>query len=82
MLIKQDYKTAIDIQSACNMLAVVKEFAAVMGEIGNEACCSEDVTDHPIVVMYLNQLCHLAKVDGPSFDQFHKAHKTCQEREE
>ena len=66
MLTPNDYQSAIDSQSACNLSGIVFSFARVMQKICNEASTNGHGTDwknkHPIAVMYAEQISHLTGV--------------------
>jgi len=58
-----DYKTAMDVQSASNLSGVVHSFARVIPKIMNKAKELKEGTDwaneHPICRLYVEQLRHL-----------------------
>jgi len=64
MLTPNDYQSAIDSQSACNLSGIVFSFARVMQKICNEASVHGHGTEwknkHPIAVMYAEQIKWLA----------------------
>jgi len=63
-LTAKDYQDAIDVQSACNLGAVVHSFSRVMEKIQatarelNEG--TEWINEHPITRLYVEQLKHLS----------------------
>ena len=61
-LTPNDYQAALDVQSACNLGAVVHSFSWVMKKIqqSGRGKGTDWVNNHPIVVMYVTQLKHLS----------------------
>lgn len=61
MLTAQDWQKALDVQNACNGIAVINSLAEVMPRI-KDACggMTEKMNEHPIVIMYVTQLAHLS----------------------
>jgi hypothetical protein len=74
-LTKKDYQDALDVQSACNLGAVVHSFSRVMNKI--QATAREEmhgtdwINEHPITRMYVEQLVHLSK--GTSYNTAYDA---------
>jgi uncharacterized membrane protein YheB (UPF0754 family) len=60
MLTKDDWNNAIASQNACNSLALINSLSDVGPRIREEVQSSHGFNNHPIVQMYLVQLCHLA----------------------
>jgi hypothetical protein len=77
-LTKQDYKGAIHAQSAGNFRALVNVLADTLDRI--EERDSGRLNEHPIVKLYVAQLCNLAYRDSVDFDQYAEAYKLCEER--
>ncbi|MFA7218526.1 MAG: hypothetical protein WC057_08025 [Dehalococcoidales bacterium] len=59
------YKNALDIQDACNSCGVIQQFArdvrALSAEVRNEGKGTDDLNQHPVVILYLDKLCDLAR---------------------
>jgi hypothetical protein len=79
-LTANDYQTALDVQSACNLSGVVRSFAEVMPKIWDEARSQNQggtdwVNSHPICRLYAEQIAFLAgKMD------YFDASKECREK--
>lgn len=60
ILTKQDYQMAIDVQTACNLGAVVHSFSRVMKKLQHQARKLKKGTDwinnHPICMLYATQI--------------------------
>lgn len=59
------YKNALDIQDACNSCGVIQQFAKDVKKLFDEARELGEGTDyvnqHPVVILYLDKLCDLAR---------------------
>jgi hypothetical protein len=68
MLTKDDWKSAIEVQDACNLSGVVHSLARILPKIREEKDCTgtDYVNGHPIVRLYVAKLMHLAQMDDPS----------------
>jgi len=75
-LTKDDYKLAIDVQSACNLSGVVFSFSRVMNKICKEAEKNKHGTDwknnHPICRLFAEQIYHLTREKD-----YFEAHNEC-----
>jgi hypothetical protein len=75
---KEDYQTALNSQSACNLSGVVFSFAEIMQRICDEAHEKGEGTDwknlHPICRLFAEQIAHLSQ--GTSY---FSAHAACQD---
>jgi len=64
-LTPNDYKSAIDVQSACNLGAIVHSFSRAMERIQEDAREEGKGTDwinnHPISRLYAEQIVHLTR---------------------
>lgn len=70
MLTASDWRTALDVQSACNGIAVINSLAEVMPRIKGECGgMTEKMNQHPIVIMYATQIAHLSGgyLDHPNY---------------
>jgi len=81
-LTQRDYKTALDIQSACNLSGIVFEFARVMHRICDDT--RDQGTDaknhHAICRMYAEQIAYLSGGGScTDSDSYGKAYDTCSE---
>lgn len=85
MSIKEEYQFALDSQMACNSSGLIKHLAGALDHIWEEARAKGQGTDyvnkHPIVVLYLEQLCHLSGVtlSHPAYDM---SYNICKEEAE
>jgi hypothetical protein len=71
-----DYKTALNIQDAVNLPAILREFATVMPRILDE--CKRGTAEwnsHPIVVLYCSKLASLSNCEDQSV--FSAAYTAC-----
>lgn len=80
MLEKIDYQNALSSQSACNLSGIVHSFSEILPKIWDEAREKGEGTDwvnnHPISVLFAEQITHLA--NNGNQDYF-AAYKTCTE---
>jgi len=75
----QPYKNAIEVQDACNMVAVANQFARDLSKLRKEENLdSAGVNKHPVVVMYIDKLADLA--GRPDFTKFSEAYDKCIEK--
>lgn len=81
------YQNALDIQGACNLGAIVRQFGrdicAVQEETRGNPNFTEAVAKHPIVRLYLEQLAFLAGLSLRETDlctTYFLAYETCLER--
>lgn len=78
------YKEAILVQSACNVAGILNSLVGVRKAILEEIDRGEwllGMADHPVLQLYLHQLCFLTSTGpGLSNDQWKKAYIYCQER--
>jgi hypothetical protein len=81
MLKPDDYKIAIEVQSACNLGALAHSFSRAIQKIQNEARIKGHGTDwinnHPICRMYAEQFNHLTRNV-----LYHNAHSVCEKESE
>lgn len=75
-----DYKTAIEIQDACNLSGVVHSFSALMEKLSSEAWDKHLGTDwknkHPIAVLYASKIASLTGCENNL--TFQEAFDKCQ----
>ena len=57
----KDYQNALDVQSACNLGAIVHSFSRVMKKLQNEGHGTDWINNHPITRMYAEQIAHLTQ---------------------
>ena len=76
-LTPNDYKTAIDVQSACNLGAVVHSFSRVMNKIqaDGRGKGTDWVNKHPITRMYAEQIHFLSQSRN-----YHDAYTKCDKK--
>lgn len=75
------YQNALDIQDACNLLAVLGQFHRDMKMIADIERPDTDVSNtHPVVVMYLWKLSSLAHLEYDSSSSLIKAQDVCMEK--
>jgi hypothetical protein len=78
MLKKIDYQNALRTQSACNLSGIVHSFSEMLPKIWAEAREAGEGTDwvneHPICILFAEQISHLAKGD------YFEAYKVCEKR--
>jgi hypothetical protein len=55
-LTKQDYATALQIQDAVNLNAILNEFVAVFKKVRIERPATQDQYEHPIVVLFASKI--------------------------
>ena len=71
---KDDYKTAIAIQDACNLSAVVHTFSGIVTRLWMEARSRSKGTDwvntHPIVIMFSSKIDSLCGGQGAFSDAY------------
>ena len=67
MITKEQYKTALDVQNACNLSGVVFTFAEIMRSICDEAHEGGHGTDwkntHSICVLFADKIASLTQCD-------------------
>ena len=80
------WKTALDVQSACNLSGVVHDFSRVVSELWDEANRLGEGTDwvnrHPICRLYAEQIMHLAGGGMGGTDTYHAAYQQATEATE
>lgn len=59
-LTPKDYSDAMQSQNACNLTALIKALSRVLPAIHAESDGSDDVNNHPIVKLYVEQFAHLS----------------------
>jgi len=62
-LLPRDYDNAILSQSACNLSGLVHSLSEVLPRIWEESNGTNEVNNHPIVRMYLEQFNHLCRAE-------------------
>ena len=84
LTLQQAAQKAIDMQDACNLSGLVNDFPRITHAIWEEANRlgkgTEFVNTHPIVILVLDKLCDLARMDhfsGRSMEIFGKAYEEC-----
>ena len=70
------HKIAIEIQDACNLRAIAREFVKVVDAASDETQSTTATWDDAAVVMLVNKLESLCR----SEERFSAAYKLCQER--
>jgi len=81
MSLQQLAKEALDVQDACNLVAVAKSFAVVVSQVRaalNEAGLPSDsvaVNKHPIVRVYADKISHLTGRDTDIIAAFSECHR-------
>jgi hypothetical protein len=77
MLTKDDYKTALDIQDACNLSGVVYRWARIMERVCNEGYERGEGTEwknsHPINVLFASKIASLTVCKPLQFDEAYDA---------
>ena len=77
------YKTACEIQDACNLSAVVHEFSRVIRHVREEADKlgkgTEYINRHPVTIAFVDKLVSLSR---HSFEAALVAHSTCLDKAE
>lgn len=75
----EDFKTAIDIQNACNLSGVVHAFSHIMGKICRETDKNGQGTEwkntHPISVLFASKIASLT--NSEDFLKFADAYNAC-----
>jgi len=72
-LTREDYQTAIDIQCACNTIAIVNTFQKTITKIAAEAKGTDYINSHPIVRLFAEQISFLA-----SKTEYNDAYLACE----
>jgi len=79
--VSNPYKTACEIQDACNLSGVVHEFSRTVRLVREEADKLGKGTDyintHPVVIAFVDKLVSLS---GHSFSKALAAHQTCTDK--
>jgi hypothetical protein len=70
------FQVAIDIQDACNLQALAREFVKVVDSAMEETRSTEETWRDPAVVMFVNKLESLCR----SEERFSAAYNVCQKR--
>jgi len=82
MLTPKDYEDAFLVQSGCNASGIVRSLDIMMAKLWEEAHHREKGTDwingHPLVTLYLAQLCHLNHVGWASVMKYQEAYIDCE----
>jgi hypothetical protein len=77
----RDYQDALDVQGACNLIAVVNSLSRVMQKIREEpgAGGTQALNTHPVVRLYAEQVAWLSGA-GPTTDSasYARALEACQ----
>lgn len=75
-------KEALDVQNACNLSGICHGLARRLPAIWEEARAmnkgTEYVNTHPVVVLFLAQMVHLAKAGCIDPQAYHKAYEACE----
>jgi hypothetical protein len=83
MLEKRDYQEAVLAQGACNLSGIVHSFSEILSKIWDEAHEEKKGTDwvnnHPISVLFAEQITHLANAGKRDYFE---AYKICTEKGE
>ena len=83
MLEKIDYQNALSSQSACNLSGIVRSFSDILSKIWDEAREKGEGTDwvnnHPISVLFAEQITHLANAGKRNYFE---AYKICTKKGE
>lgn len=78
------YQDALDVQDACTLSGVVKSLAghmdAIWAEVRAEGKGTDEVNSHPVVIMFLAQMLHLATRESISPDAYFKADAICRQK--
>jgi hypothetical protein len=56
---KEAYQSALDVQTACNLMGVVKSFDQAMEAIKDECKGTDDRNTHPVAVLYSSKIASL-----------------------
>ena len=81
MLTKIDYEWAIQAQNACNATGVVYSLHGVMSKlIQDHHLSTDEVNQHPIVILYLNHINFLAGLPMVPYERFNAAMDYCLEQ--
>jgi hypothetical protein len=72
------FKTALEIQDACNLTAVVGTFHAMCLEVLHESQSTIQVTKDPAIIIMVDKINDL--LDRPDFDAVGKAYNECNKR--
>jgi hypothetical protein len=56
---KEAYQSAIDVQSACNLLGVIRSFVLAMDAVKDECNGTDERNMHPIAVLYSSKIASL-----------------------
>ena len=74
-LTKRDYEQALFSQSACNASGLIHSLSELMPRIREEVSGTDQVNNHPIMRLYVEQLNHLC-----GSTSYFEADKLCRER--
>ena len=79
------YKTAIDIQDACNISGVIGALNAAKDEINKEmrdgGYGEEYRRKHPVILLYISKICNMLGVEDPvPFSEYAHAYRICKEK--
>ena len=74
------YKTALDIQDACNLTAVAGEFHRRCLEVLKETGSTEAVAKDPAILWILDKMCDLT--GRPDYQEMDRAYLQCHEKAE
>jgi hypothetical protein len=56
MNLYEAYKSALEVQSACNLLGVIRSFVLAMDAVKDECNGTEDRNTHPIAILYSSKI--------------------------
>jgi hypothetical protein len=72
MSLEEMARLALSIQNACNLSPIVRSFSRVCSSLWRieERPGTQFVNQHPVIILFLSKLCSLAKVEGPTFEEF------------
>lgn len=77
-LTADDYQTALDVQSGCNLSGIIHSFSRIISKVWEEAKENHKGTDwvneHPICRLFAEQISHLTRNRN-----YNEAHDFCQE---
>ena len=84
-LTPKDYQTAIDVQSACNLTAVLNTFHRLLPLIKQELIeegrgCTDNINEHPTCRMFAEQIAHLSGGGHCSGANYHLAYIHCEKK--
>ena len=76
----EDYKSALDVQTAGNMSGIARSLFDLCCRLNEELHSTTNVREHPIVVLYVAQMAHLARLGVDSTTRYNLAYEICEER--